>query len=66
MYRIYAYVIYGVWVHLRIYPIIFLPLILLFEYRSCINQSYSKLTSNFVKMAIFAGGIFAFLLLAFY
>jgi hypothetical protein len=39
MHKIYAYLIYGLWVHFRVYPIIFLPLILLYEYRSCSNQS---------------------------
>jgi hypothetical protein len=39
MHRIYAYAIYGLWVHFRIYPIIFLPLILIYEHRNFVNQS---------------------------
>ena len=66
MHRIYAYIIYGLWVHYRVYPIIFLPLILVYEYRSCINQNRTKLIKRFVSMGVFAGGIFVFLLLAFY
>ena len=66
IHRIYAYIIYGLWVHFRIYPIIFLPLILIYEYRNYTNQTAQKLLSTFTKMALFAGGVFVILLVIFY
>jgi phosphatidylinositol glycan class M len=61
-----AYAVYGLWVHFRIYPIIFLPLILLYEYRNCKNQSIITLIRNTVSIFLFAGGMFLILLWVFY
>ena len=66
MHKIYAYALYGLWVHFRGYPIIFLPLILVYEYRNFLNNSKSKLIGEFLKMGLIAGGVFTFLLALFY
>ena len=66
MHKIYAYALYGLWVHFRFYPIILLPLILLYEYRNYLNHSKSRFVATFIKMGLVAGGIFVFLLVLFY
>jgi phosphatidylinositol glycan class M len=66
MHKIYAYVLYGMWVHFRAYPIIFLPLILVYEYRHFLNGSKSKFVGTFMKIGLIAGGLFIFLLVLFY
>lgn len=43
---------------------VLLPLILLSEYR--LNPSFKQFINRFITMAVFAGGMFFFLLLVFY
>jgi phosphatidylinositol glycan class M len=52
-----SYLIYGLWVHIRLYPIILLPLLLFHEYESR-NKSWKALFRLFVELGIGAGGVF--------
>lgn len=66
--RKYAYVgymLYGLWVHFRIYPIFFLPLLLIHEHKLCSKTKQSFLV-KFIEMGIFSGGVFLALLGLFY
>lgn len=57
--------IYGLWVHLRVYPIILLPLILMHEYYAY-GKSMTILIKQVVQIGLISGGVFIFLAFVFY
>jgi len=63
--RLLSYVIYGLWVHIRVYPIIFLPIILAHEYH-VYGKSKSGLIKQIIQIGLIGGGVFVLLALIFY
>lgn len=60
-----GYVLYGIWVHFRVYPIIFLPLLLVHEYKLC-ERTKQKFIIKFITISVLSGGTFLGLLAMFY
>lgn len=59
-----GYLLYGLWAHFRLYPIIFLPLVLLHERKLC-HKTKSSFLRKFLQIGVLAGGIFLALLALF-
>ncbi len=64
--KIIAYVAYGLWVHFRVYPIIFLPLIFTQYYKSYKKNAFKETAKEILQMGIVSGGVFLILLFVFY
>ena len=62
---LFGYLLYGLWVHFRIYPIIFLPVLIAHQYHLCKKTSSSFLLA-FMQLAFISGGTFLALLGIFY
>lgn len=60
-----SYMIYGLWVHMRVYPIIFLPLLLFHEFEAR-NKNIKSALTLLIQLGIGAGGIFIALGAIFY
>lgn len=60
-----SYIIYGIWVHLRVYPIILLPLLLMHEYYTY-GSSIKTLLKQTVQIGLIGGGVFIILGVIFY
>lgn len=60
-----GYVLYGLWVHFRVYPIVLLPLILIHEYKLC-QRTNQKFVIKFIAISLLAGGTFLGLFAMFY
>jgi phosphatidylinositol glycan class M len=60
-----GYMLYGLWVHMRVYPIILLPVILVHEYKLA-EKAKASFFKKFVVISFFAGGTFTSLFLIFY
>ena len=52
-----SYLVYGLWVHVRVYPIILLPLLLAQEYQTK-GKSWSRVMKLFLELGVGAGGVF--------
>ncbi len=57
--------IYGFWVHMRVYPIIFLPLLIFHQYEVK-NKNWKATLKVFIQLGIGAGGIFISIAAIFY
>lgn len=60
-----GYCLYGLWVHIRVYPIVFLPLLFLNEYRIC-QKTSTSFFNKFILMGVSSGAVFSILLGLFY
>lgn len=60
-----GYLLYGLWVHFRVYPIILLPIILIHLYKATPNN-FKLFVVEAAKMALLSGGTFLLLLALFY
>ena len=60
-----GYFLYGLWVHFRIYPIIFLPALLVHQYHMSKKTSQSFLL-NFIQLALVSGAAFLTLFFIFF
>lgn len=52
-----SYIIFGLWVHLRVYPIILVPLIVCYQYESN-NKNFKIALRKFIQMGLLSGGVF--------
>ena len=61
-----SYALFGLWVHFRIYPIIFVPLLIMHEYHSAKDNKLRRALSFTVEFGLISGGVFIALAAYFY
>lgn len=62
---IFGYVLYGLWVHFRLYPIVFLPILIAHQYHLS-KKSSTSFILNFMYLAFVSGATFLVLLGVFF
>lgn len=58
--------IYGLWVHFRVFPIILLPMLIMYEFHSVKKNRWSHLFKYLMEFGLISGGVFVSLSVYFY
>ena len=64
--RYIAYMIYGLWVHFRVFPIILLPMLVMYEFYSVKQNRWKHIFKYLLEFGLFSGGVFIALSVYFY
>lgn len=64
--RYVAYIIYGLWVHFRVFPIILLPMLVMYEFHSVKKDRWRHLFKYLLEFGFISGGVFLALTAYFY
>lgn len=61
-----SYVIFGLWVHFRVYPVIFVPMLIMHEYHSVKENKLKHAIKFALEFGLISGGVFLGLAIYFY
>lgn len=61
-----SYMIFGLWVHFRVYPIIFVPMLIMHEYHSVKTNKLKHALKFTLEFGLVSGGVFLALAVFFY
>ena len=61
-----SYIIFGLWVHFRVFPIILVPLLIMHEYHSVKEQKLKHTLKFVAEFGLVAGGVFIALAVYYY
>lgn len=64
--RYISYIIYGLWVHFRVFPIILLPMLIMYEFHSVKQNRWRHLIKYILEFGLISGGVFIGLSVYFY
>lgn len=53
-----AYAVFGLWVHVRVYPIVLVPLFFMHAYHSVRDDRFKNAVKSTVELGLVAGGVF--------
>ena len=53
-----SYIIFGLWVHFRVYPIIFVPMLIMHEYHSVKKNKFMHALKFTLEFGLVSGGVF--------
>lgn len=64
--RYIAYMFYGLWVHFRVFPIILLPMLIMYEFYSVKQNRWKHIFKYLLEFGLISGGVFIALSIYFY
>ena len=64
--RYIAYVLFGLWVHFRVFPVILLPMFIMYEFYSVKKNRWSHTFKYILEFGLISGGVFIALAVYFY
>jgi phosphatidylinositol glycan class M len=64
--RYVAYMIYGLWVHFRVFPILLLPMLIMYEFHSVKKNRWRHLFKYLLEFGLISGGVFIALSIYYY